>query len=119
MPSQIKRQSDEPFWKEKRAFPSRFPNGMPIGPRTEKRAKENRKLAKLKISYCELQISSNCTGSHYLTWAHATKSRFLVTDEDWQRAARACLACHDVIEGYPHDVMKDAVNAAIARRKAQ
>lgn len=112
MPSQIKRQSDEPFWKEKRAFPSRFPNGMPIGPRTEKRAKENRKLAKLKISYCELQISPNCTGSHYLTWCHDSKSRFITTDADWQRACRGCLACHQTIENMSHSDMRRIVREA-------
>lgn len=119
MASMIKRQSDAPFFKEQRTFPARFPNGLPIGPRTEKRAKENRKLGKLKITYCELQLSPNCTGGHYLSWMHFAKSRFLLTDKDWQTACRACIPCHQVGESMSHKDMKRIVLDAIGRRKPQ
>lgn len=117
MASQIK-QPEGAFFKEPRQFGKRFPNGFPQGPRTERRAKENAKLRKLLISRCELGVSPNCTGNRFLTWCHALKSRFLVTNADWQRAARGCLACHDVIEAMPHKEMARIIDAAIAGRKA-
>lgn len=119
MATQIK-QSYEPMWKEKRTFPARFPNGMPVGKRTLKRAEQNRELNKLPDSvkkHCELQISPNCTRTRLLTWAHSLKSRFILTDKDWQEAARACLPCHDVADSMKHSEMKALVLLAISKRK--
>lgn len=51
-----------------------------------------------------------------LTWAHAQKSRFLVTDADWMEAARCCIPCHDHIEAFSHEEMAQVVRAAIDSR---
>jgi hypothetical protein len=108
----------EPFFKKPRTFTKRFPNGMPIGKRTERRSKENAKLNKQQIRHCELRISPNCAGNRMLTWCHATKSRFLLTDKDWQTACRGCLPCHQIIEAMSHKQMLRIVTDAIKRRKA-
>lgn len=117
MASQI-RQPEGAFFKEPREFKRRFPNGFPVGPRTERRAKENAKLRKRTgINYCEVRISPNCTRNRYLSWAHSRKSRYLATSADWQEACRACCPCHDVLEGMSHARMAKVVRAAIASRK--
>lgn len=103
-------------FKAPRTFPKRGINGFPIGPRTERRAKENAKLRKLKISRCEVRIKGICADRVMLTWAHSRKSRFLVTDKDWQEAARCCLPCHQHIEALSHNEMRRLVVEAIMRR---
>lgn len=108
--------STEPFFKAPRVFKKRGVNGFPIGERTERRARENAKLRKLKINHCEVRISPNCARNRLLTWCHATKSRFLVTSEDWQRAARGCLPCHDLLDSMKHSEMKRIVVEAINKR---
>ena len=117
MASQIARPVTDSFFKESRTFSKRFPNGMPIGPRTIRRHAENKKLNKLGIRFCEIKIPGICAGNRMLTWAHATKSRFLITSEDWQRAAKCCLPCHQYIEALPHKEMGRVVNQAIAKRR--
>lgn len=107
----------EPFFKPARIFKRRGLNGFPIDPRTNRRAKENRKLAKLKISRCEIKIKGICVHDRLLTWAHSKKSRFLVTSKDWQEAARACLPCHQHIEAKSHLEMRKLIVAAIRKRK--
>jgi hypothetical protein len=116
----IKPASNEPFFKPKREFPKRSPGGFPVGPRTERRQKENRELNKLPLfvkNHCEIRIPGVCVKTIMLTWAHSKKSRFLVTSKDWQEAARCCLPCHDHIETLPHTEMKRLVTEAIKRRK--
>lgn len=105
------------FFKAPRTFAKRGVNGFPIGPRTKRRAAENAKLRRLKIERCEIRIKSVCVDRIMLSWAHASKSRFLVTSKDWQTAARCCLPCHQHIEALPHRVMKRLVCEAIAKRK--
>lgn len=116
MASMVLQPNQGSFFKAKRVFKKRGVNGFPIGPRTERRAKENRQLNKLKIKHCEVQIAPECAGHHLLTWAHSKKSRYLVTSKDWQEAARCCLPCHRVIEAMSHAEMKQLVVAAIKRR---
>ncbi len=108
--------SREPFFKAPRQFKKRGPNGFPIGPRTERRAKENAKLRNLGIRHCELGISPYCSKTSGLTWCHASKSRYLVTSKDWQTACRGCLACHQHIEALSPKEMTRLVNEAIGRR---
>lgn len=110
-------QSTDSFFKPPRTFPKRGVNGFPIGPRTKRRQKENRELNKLKIDRCEIRIPGICQDRYYLTWAHASKSRFLVTSDDWQRAARSCLSCHQHIEKMSHKDMRAVVVAAISQRR--
>lgn len=86
-----------------------------VGPRTLKRQAMNRELNKLGIDRCEIQLPG-CWNRTGLTWAHALKSRFLKTDEDWMRAARACIACHNVIEAMSHTLMAQYVDSAITLR---
>lgn len=89
------------------------------GKRYDKRQAMNARLNKLGITRCEIGIREPkpiCVGSIMLTWAHALKSRFLVTDEDWLRAARCCIPCHDFIEALPHGGMAAIVDRAIAMR---
>lgn len=86
-----------------------------VGPRTLKRQAMNRELNKLGIDRCEIRLPG-CWNRTGLTWAHALKSRFLKTDEDWMRAARACLACHQIIEAVSHTLMAQYVDSAIALR---
>lgn len=117
MSSQIANRSTEAFFKPARQFPKRGPNGFPIGPRTERRASENRELNKLQIRHCEIQISHNCARTSMLSWAHSQKSRFLVTKADWQEAARCCIPCHQEIEAMSHAEMKRLICEAIKRRK--
>lgn len=110
--------TEKAFFKEPRTFPKRGVNGFPIGPRTERRAKENQELRKLKIDRCEIRIKGICVDRIMLTWAHSKKSRFLVTSKDWQEAARSCLPCHDYLDTKcSHAEMKRLVCAAIKRRK--
>jgi hypothetical protein len=116
----FKPRSTDAFFKEPRTFDKRFPNGMPIGPRTLRRQKENRQLNKLPDSVkkvCELKIPRVCIGNRMLTWAHSRKSRFLVSIKDWQTAVRSCLACHQHIEALPHKEMRRIVETAIAARR--
>lgn len=60
---------------------------------------------------------TGCWKTSHLTWAHSKKSRFLVTEKDWQEAARACIYCHSLIEEKKHPEMERIIKAAIARRK--
>jgi hypothetical protein len=121
MASQIKQPSTEPFFKLPREFKKRGPNGFPIGPRTRERQKQNAKLNKLPDSVkkvCEIRIEGVCAGNRMLTWSHALKSRFLVTDLLWQRAARSCLPCHMYCEEKMSKKQRaDTIDAAIKRRK--
>lgn len=122
MSSMIQRRSDEAFFKEPRQFPARSGNGkgFPVGPRTKARAAGNRELNKLprEVTHrCELRIRGVCIGDRLLSWAHATKSRFIVTKKDWLRAARSCCACHDFIESKSHLEMAAVIDEAIRRRK--
>lgn len=105
------------FFKPPREFKKRFPGGMPIGKQTERRAAENRQLAKHKINRCEIRIEGVCADNVMLTWAHSKKSRFLTTSKDWQEAARSCLPCHQHIEALPHKEMAAIILAAIKRRR--
>src|SRR5690349_22967768 len=118
MASMIK-QDYKPMWKSPRDFPSRDAKGFPIGVRTKERLKQNAKLNKLPDSVkkrCEIQLPG-CLGDKFLSWCHATKSRFLLTDKDWQRAARGCAICHQKIEQLPHSEMAEIVDRAIRSRK--
>lgn len=111
------RQDEGPFFKPPREFKRRGVNGFPIGKRTEKRAKENRKLGKLGIQHCEIRMPGICAGRRFLSWAHSQKARYLLTDKDWQEAARCCIPCHDTIEKMSHAEMKRIIREAIARRQ--
>lgn len=119
MGSKIKQDYTQSFFKPKREYPKRSPNGFPVGPRTIKRQEQNRilneRLPEIK-KRCEIRISSYCTGTSRLSWAHSKKSRFLLTDKDWQEAARCCLPCHDKIEVMSHADMKRIVLEAINKR---
>lgn len=117
MSTMIKPRSTVSFFKPPRVFGRRSVNGFPIGPRTERRAKENRQLAKLKITSCEIQVAGVCVRDRMLTWAHSRKSRFLLTSKDWQEAARCCLPCHQHIEALPHKEMHKLVVSAIKKRR--
>lgn len=86
-----------------------------VGKRGKKRQEMNAQLNKLGINHCEIGRPC-CVGRIMLTWAHARKSRFLVTDTDWLQAARACIPCHNEIEAMSHAVMFEIVTSAIARR---
>ena len=100
-----------------RAWLDRSRKPMPkTGKRTKKRQAMNARLNRLGINHCEIRIPGKCVRSIMLTWAHALKSRFLVTDEDWQRAARCCIPCHNHIEALKHEEMAQVVDQAIARR---
>lgn len=79
-------------------------------------ARLNKTAATLGIDRCEIKIEGRCVSRIQLTWAHALKSRFLLTDADWQRAARCCMPCHDFIESLSHGLMANHVDNAIARR---
>lgn len=119
--SQVARQSNEPFFKAPIVFKRRDAKGFPVGPRTERRQAENRKLNTLPPevkNVCELRIKGVCIGNRMLTWAHSQKSRFLTTSKDWQEAARSCLACHQHVEQLKHSEMKEIICGAINRRKA-
>ncbi len=108
--------SREPFFKPKKEYGPRFPNGMPVGKRTRERAKQNAKLRNLGIRHCELGISPYCAKTSGLTWAHSKKSRFLVTPADWQDAARCCCPCHQAVEEMSHSEMYRIIREAIKRR---
>jgi hypothetical protein len=107
----------EAFFKPPREFKKRGVGGFPIGPRTERRAKENRELGKLKITRCEIRIKGICVDRIMLTWCHSLKSRFILDSKHWQEAARGCLPCHAYIEKLPHKEMAAIIRAAIKRRK--
>ena len=114
----IKPRPMPPFPKPPREDKQRFPNGFPVGKRTQKRQAVNHKLNRaLQIKECELKLPG-CWRIVKLTWAHSKKSRFLVTLKDWLTAARACIHCHDIVEAMPHEEMEKVINAAIAKRPA-
>jgi hypothetical protein len=117
MNSQIARRSNDAFFKPPREFKKRGPGGFPIGKRTKERAEANRDMNKQGIRRCEIRIEGVCVGTIMLTWAHPTKSRYIVTKKDWRTAARCCLPCHQHIEALSHKKMKAIVLAAIAKRK--
>lgn len=116
--SQVKRPSDDAFFREKREFKRRDAKGWPVGPRTVRRTKENAELNKLPDSvrnFCEIRLPG-CLRDKLLQWCHATKSRFLLTSKDWQTACRGCAYCHQTIEAMSHVDMKRIVTDAIKRR---
>ncbi len=115
-PVQAQIAARQPFFKTPTPPKRRGPNGFPIGPRTERRQKENAKLNKLGIKHCEIGIQGICA-KRGASWAHSKKSRFLTTSADWQDAARSCIPCHDKIEAMSHAEMKRVVCEAIKRRK--
>jgi hypothetical protein len=86
------------------------------GKRSRKRQEMNAKLNGLDIQHCEIR-RPGCWGRNGLTWAHARKSRFLVTDADWLTAARACISCHNAIEALSHSEMERIITEAIAKRQ--
>lgn len=90
------------------------------GKRTKKRQETNRRLIdhlkKLGICQCEIRIPGVCVRSIMITIAHAKKSRFLITDDDWLTAALACIPCHLAIEQMSHADMEKHVVEAIQRR---
>jgi len=121
--SQIKQErGNEAFFKEPRTFGKRFPNGFPIGERTKRRQKENAKLNKLPESvkrHCEIKLDG-CLGNKFLSWQHSKKSRFILTDKDWQEAARACGFCADALDHkMSHAEMHRIITEAIKRRKLE
>jgi hypothetical protein len=119
MASQIQRQTDEPFFKEPREFKKRDGHNFPVGPRTERRQKENNQLNKLPTeikNHCELKLPG-CIKTVGLSWAHSRKSRFLLTSKDWQEACRACSFCHQTAEAMSHSEMHRLITEAIKRRK--
>lgn len=102
-----------------KAWQQRGRKPIKAGKRTLKRQAMNRRLNKLGIDQCEIRMPKVCTPHFGLTWAHATKSRYLVTDEDWMRAARCCLPCHMLIEAMSHEAMFLIVTKAIAKRDTE
>lgn len=109
---------DTAFFKPKRKFEKRGPNGFPIGKRTKARAEGNRANNKLGLPRrCELRYEGICVGTMFLHWAHFDKARFLLNKKDWRTAALACDPCHDHAEKKPRREMKADILAAIARRK--
>lgn len=122
MATQIRRRSEDAFFKAPRTFPARFPNGMPVGKRTIKRQEQNRilneRLKHIKRQ-CEVQIPGVCVRNILLTWMHSKKSRFILTDKDWQEAARACQPCHLYGESKGHKFMRELVLCVIKKREKQ
>jgi hypothetical protein len=120
MASRVKLPNEgKPFWKPAPANIERDRNGFPVGPRTKERRRQNKKLNENLVSikgFCEIKLAG-CLGNRFLTWAHSKKSRFIVSDWDWQEAARACISCHRRIEEMSHDEMHKIITTAIARRK--
>jgi hypothetical protein len=119
--STIKPRHEGAFFKPPRVFKKRDAGGWPIGPRTERRQKENRELNKLPDSiknFCEIRLPG-CLRNKMLSWAHATKSRFILTSKDWQTAVRSCLFCHQKIESMPHAKMFKLVADSINRRRLE
>lgn len=118
--SQIKPRSEEAFFKIQKTLAPRYGGKdvtpFPVGKRTIKRQEMNRELNKLEIKQCEIRLPG-CWKTSHLQWCHATKSRFIVTDKDWKRAARGCAYCHHVIEQWKHKDMAAIIDEAIARRK--
>lgn len=121
MGSEIKRRSNDAFFKTPRNFDR--PLGKPLGSKWKKeRAAGNKELNKLQIHFCEAPVDdlirkNVCRKRYMLTWSHPVKPRFLVTPEDWKKAARQCLPCHQYCETQmTAKERKDFINAAIARR---
>ena len=89
------------------------------GARTLKRRQINVKLKKIwleqGITSCEIRLPG-CLRSFAMGAAHAEKSRFLQTDEQWMTAALACCKCHETIEAWSHEKMKKIVMDTIAKR---
>lgn len=118
MPSQVKRSTDEAFFKAPREHAARDSHGFPIGPRTKLRQAANRELNKLEINHCEAPIEGRCVRNKMLTWSHPRKSRFMVTKRDFEEAARQCLPCHDYCENnMSHKERAAFIRTAIAKRK--
>jgi hypothetical protein len=69
----------------------------------------------LGIESCELRLPG-CMGTWAMGAAHSKKSRFLVTKEDWMEACLACCKCHETIEAWSHEKMKEIVLDTIAKR---
>lgn len=105
----------EAFFKKPKEAVQRYPNGFPVGKRAKTRQAMNHRLDKLGIKECEIGLTG-CWVIVKLSWAHALKSRFLNTVEEWLRAARACPQCHHTIEAMDHEGMASIVDAAMERR---
>lgn len=116
----VKPYQDGPFFKPRRQFGERDAKGFPVGPRTTRRRAENKKLNQLPEHVkrnCEIKLSG-CLGNKFLSWAHSKKSRFILTDKDWQEAARCCAACHGALDHkMGHAEMARRVRKAIAKRR--
>lgn len=83
------------------------------------RAKLKVRFERAGITRCELRVCTGCTGSHYLSFAHAVKRRFITTQQELEEVALACLACHQTIEAFNHEDMKSIVRLAISERETQ
>lgn len=121
MASQISRQSGEPFFRKPREFPQRFPNGFPIGKKTDEWNKVRRILkiqfAKVGITTCELTWDG-CYKDNLLGFAHAKKRRNL-EPEELKIAILVCNCCHDKLDTRPHVETEKIVMTTIRKRTRQ
>jgi hypothetical protein len=120
MATMIQRREEGAFFKPQRKFGERDGRGFPVGSRTTRRRTENKKLNQLPEHIkrnCEIRLPG-CLGNKFLSWAHSKKSRFILTDKEWQEAARACGYCADALDHkMGHAEMKRRVTEAIKKRK--
>lgn len=88
-----------------------------VGRKTKANRKANAQLVKEYIGerYCEARFPHECTGQHFLTWAHNAKRR---KNPNLLHAALICCNAHNVIEFLPPEQMKQIVDGIIERRKA-
>jgi hypothetical protein len=91
--------------------------GRPLkaGKKMRLNQKANRMLARdfKGPQYCEAAFPHDCTGSHFLTWAHNMKRR---KGPDLLHAALICVNAHNIIEVKSPEEMKMIVDGIISSR---
>lgn len=71
------------------------------------------------IITCELRLCSGCRNNDYLSFAHIDKRRWLSSDEVASEdcVALGCIPCHDIIEAWNRQKMREYLLKVIAQRQ--
>lgn len=93
-----------------------------IGKKTQEWNKAKRELKRAfesaGITACELHVSPACS-QFFLTWAHGDKRRYLTKKELYTLVALGCVNCHNVIEKWPREKMREFIELIIKSRRVQ
>lgn len=78
------------------------------------RQKLKKEFLEKGITTCEIRMYG-CFNDNFLGFAHIDKRRFL-TDEELMKVVLACQPCHDIVERWPREKMREFLENIIKNR---